>query len=171
MEEGLFWPHMKSDYLYYLQVASLLLLLMLYTFMKPSFGLCIYFFVHPFSFQNATLQIHMTKWLQYNCVTFSSPLTIPNVLFPLYSCSCCWLCYLSISQIRHSDSFTSLTFHIQLAPESQTCYLLSGSENLTICSCILPTYLLYASFSACSSPGRITTQGKQRKIWPCHFPA
>lgn len=144
LEEGLFWPHIKRDYLYYFQVSMLLLLLMLYAFIKLPLGLCIYFFVHPSPFQNSTILICTAKCLQYSqlCNIVLTP-HHSKCLLSLYFCSCCWQCYLSNSQIRNFDSFTSLTFHIQLATESQTFYLFSVPQSLLSAhtSC-LPIYYI-----------------------------
>lgn len=86
LEEGLFWPHIKRDYLYYFQVSMLLLLLMLYTFIKLPLGLCIYFFVHPSPFQNSTILICKAKCLQHSRLcNIVLTLTTPNVFFPCIS--------------------------------------------------------------------------------------
>lgn len=105
-----------------------------------------FFFIHLLfrTQQPGYVRLNVSGIADY--VTVSSPLATPNVLVPLYSRSCCWQCYLSSSQIRNFDSFTSLTFHIQLATESQTCYLFGVSQSLLSAhaSC-LPIYYMLAS--------------------------
>lgn len=92
--------------------------------------------------------------------------------FSLHSCSCCWQSSPPSSQIRHVDSFSSLTsFHIQLALESQTVCLFSVPQSLQSARASGLHIYLRLVFSECSSPGRIATQGKRRKIWPRHSAA
>lgn len=104
----------------------------------------------------------------YHC-----PHLLPHQMgaFSLCSCSCCWQSSPPSSPIRHVDPFSSLSFHIQLALESQTAFLFSVPQSLwSARTSGLPIYPRIV-FSVCPSPGRIATQGKRGKIWPCHSAA
>lgn len=132
---------------------------MLDTFIRPSIDLYIK------RFQTSSVLMCKAKCLQHiDYVTLPSPLTTPNgFFFPPYSCSCCGQSYPPGSQIRNFHSFSSLTFHIQFALESQTVYLFGVPQSLRSARASgLPIYSRLV-FSVCPSPGRITTQGKRGK--------